>query len=35
MEHCIIATALELQKIGKLPSRSEFRDYYELIRSRT
>jgi hypothetical protein len=35
MEHCIIATALELQKTGKLPSRSEFRDYYELIRSRT
>jgi hypothetical protein len=35
MEHCIVATALELQKTGKLPSRSEFRDYYELIRSRT
>jgi AAA+ superfamily predicted ATPase len=35
MEHCIIATALELQKTGKLPSRSEFRDYYDLIRSRT
>jgi hypothetical protein len=35
MDHFIIATALELQKSGKLPSRSEFRDYYELIRSRT
>jgi SpoVK/Ycf46/Vps4 family AAA+-type ATPase len=35
MEHCVIATALELQKTGKLPSRSEFRDYYELIRTRT
>lgn len=34
MEHCVIATALELQKNGKLPSRSEFRDYYDLIRSR-
>lgn len=34
MEHCIIATAREMQKSGKLPSRSEFRDYYELIRSR-
>ncbi len=34
MEHCIIATAREMQKNGKLPSRSEFRDYYDLIRSR-
>lgn len=34
MEHCVICTALELQKSGKLPSRSEFRDYYDLIRSR-
>ncbi len=34
MEHCVIATALEMQKNGKLPSRSEFRDYYDLIRSR-
>lgn len=34
MEHCIVATALELQKTGKLPSRAEFRDYYDLIRSR-
>jgi hypothetical protein len=34
MEHCIIATALEMQKNGKLPSRAEFRDYYDLIRNR-
>jgi hypothetical protein len=34
MEHCIVCTALELQKSGKLPSRSEFREYYDLIRSR-
>ena len=34
MEHCIVATALEMQKIGRLPSRSEFRDYYDLIRLR-
>jgi hypothetical protein len=32
MKHCILATAFELQKSGKLPSRSEFRDYYDLIR---
>jgi hypothetical protein len=35
MEHCIVAAALELQKNGKLPSRSEFQDYFELIRART
>ncbi len=34
MEHFIVATARELQKTGKLPSRSEFREYYELIRAR-
>jgi SpoVK/Ycf46/Vps4 family AAA+-type ATPase len=34
MEHFIVCTALELQKSGKLPSRSDFRDYYDLIRSR-
>jgi hypothetical protein len=33
MEQCIVATALEIQKTGKLPSRSEFRDYYEMIRT--
>jgi hypothetical protein len=34
MEHCVMATALEMQKTGKLPSRAEFRDYYDLIRTR-
>jgi hypothetical protein len=34
MEHCVVATALEMQKTGKLPSRAEFRDYYDLIRAR-
>jgi SpoVK/Ycf46/Vps4 family AAA+-type ATPase len=34
MEHCLVATALELQKVGKLPSRADFREHYELIRSR-
>ncbi len=34
MEHFVVATARELQKMGKLPSRSEFREHYELIRSR-
>ncbi len=34
MEHCVVATALEMQKTGRLPSRAEFRDYYDLIRSR-
>jgi AAA+ superfamily predicted ATPase len=32
MEHLILATARELQKISKLPSKADFRDYYELIR---
>ena len=35
MEHCVVATAQEMQKSGKLPSRSEFRDYYELIRAQS
>jgi AAA+ superfamily predicted ATPase len=30
MEHFVLAVASELQKMGKLPSRSEFRQYYEL-----
>jgi adenylate kinase family enzyme len=30
MEHFVLAVARELQKMGKLPSRSDFRDYYEL-----
>jgi SpoVK/Ycf46/Vps4 family AAA+-type ATPase len=33
MEHFILATARELQKLGKLPGRSEFREYYELLRA--
>jgi hypothetical protein len=35
MEHCVIATSRELQKMGKLPSRSDFREYYDLTRERT
>ena len=31
MEHFVVATSRELQKIGKLPSRADFRDYYDLI----
>jgi ATP-dependent 26S proteasome regulatory subunit len=34
MEHFVLAVARELQKMGKLPSRSEFREYYELTRER-
>jgi SpoVK/Ycf46/Vps4 family AAA+-type ATPase len=30
MEHFVLAVARELQKMGKLPSRSEFREYYDL-----
>jgi AAA+ superfamily predicted ATPase len=30
MDHFVLAVARELQKMGKLPSRSEFREYYEL-----
>jgi len=33
MEHFILGTARELQKLGKLPSRSEFREYYDLLRA--
>ena len=33
MEHFILATARELQKLGKMPSRSEFREYYDLLRA--
>ncbi|MBI5877236.1 MAG: ATP-binding protein [Chloroflexi bacterium] len=32
MRHLILATAREMQKIGKLPARAEFRQYYELLR---
>ena len=32
IEHLMLATARELQKTGKLPSKTDFRDYYDLIR---
>jgi hypothetical protein len=32
MEHFILATAREFQKMGKLPSQTEFREYYDLTR---
>jgi SpoVK/Ycf46/Vps4 family AAA+-type ATPase len=32
MECLIVATAREIQKMGKLPSKAAFRQYYELIR---
>jgi SpoVK/Ycf46/Vps4 family AAA+-type ATPase len=34
MEHFVRATARELQKIGKMPSRSDFQEYYDLTRER-
>lgn len=34
MVHFVLATARELQKLGKMPSRSDFREYYELTRER-
>jgi SpoVK/Ycf46/Vps4 family AAA+-type ATPase len=34
MEHFILGTSRELQKMGKLPSRADFREYFELIRTR-
>jgi SpoVK/Ycf46/Vps4 family AAA+-type ATPase len=34
MRHLIVATARELQKLGKLSSRSDFGPYYDLIRER-
>ena len=33
MEHFILGTSRELQKLGKMPSRSEFREYYDLLRT--
>jgi ATP-dependent 26S proteasome regulatory subunit len=33
MEHFILGISRELQKLGKMPSRSEFREYYELLRT--
>ncbi len=35
MQDVIVATARELHKIGRLPSRSEFREHYDLIREGT
>ena len=34
MEHLVLSVGRELQKVGKLPSQTEFRHYYELIRQR-
>lgn len=34
MRHAILACTRELQKVGKLPARTDFRDYYDLIRER-
>jgi SpoVK/Ycf46/Vps4 family AAA+-type ATPase len=34
MEHLIIATARELQKLGKMPSQANFRNYYDLMRQK-
>ena len=33
MEHFVRATAREFQKLGRLPSRAEFREYYDLLRA--
>ena len=32
-EHLVLAVGRELLKEGRLPSASQFRDYYELVRS--
>lgn len=32
MDHLILATAREFQKMGRLPAQSDFRHYYELVR---
>jgi hypothetical protein len=34
MEQLILAIVREVHKIGRLPSRAEFQEYYELIRER-
>jgi AAA+ superfamily predicted ATPase len=34
MQHVIVATARELQKMGKLPAKTDFQNYYEMIRER-
>jgi ATP-dependent 26S proteasome regulatory subunit len=33
MEHFILGTSRELLKLGKMPSRSEFREFYDLLRA--
>ena len=33
MEHFIRATSRELQKLGRMPSRTDFREYFELVRA--
>ncbi|MFZ0321982.1 MAG: ATP-binding protein [Candidatus Sulfotelmatobacter sp.] len=35
MEHFIRATSRELQKLGRMPSRTDFREYFELVRALT
>ncbi len=35
MEQLVTAAARELQKLGRLPTRSDFRQYFELIREKT
>lgn len=35
MEHLILATSRELQKQGRLPTKSDFREHYELIREKS
>ncbi|HXP59607.1 MAG TPA: ATP-binding protein [Dongiaceae bacterium] len=35
MEHLVVATSRELQKLGRLAGRSEFREYYELLQRYT
>ncbi len=32
MEHIVVATGRELQKMGRLPAKAEFQEFYELIR---
>lgn len=33
MQHFIRATSRELQKLGRMPSRTDFREYFELVRT--
>jgi hypothetical protein len=34
MEHVVLAVERELQKLGRLPSKAEFQDFYELVRQK-